>query len=93
MEIVIINNPNDGVSFAPEVSFTSKTAVTPTLIVASYDSNGKLLEIDMATVPAAANTEITLAASIPVRSDAASYKVFVWDSITFVPLSYAQIYS
>jgi hypothetical protein len=98
MDITITKNPYDGANFAPEVSFISKAAVMPTLIAASYDVSGKLLEINMATAPEAAaadkaaDTEITLAASIPVRSNAAYYKVFVWESGTFIPLSHAQTF-
>jgi beta-glucosidase len=68
----------------PKFSISSAAPLEASLIVAAYDSNGKLINKSTSSVSLEGGSASTLAATLD--PGAASYKFFIWDS-NFVPLT------
>ena len=66
--------------FNPKFSLCAKVPMSANLILAAYDTNGKLLNATIANVSLEADIAATLQASIPCQEHAAAYKFFIWDA-------------
>ena len=69
----------------PGFKLTAKVAVSGNVIVASYDSNGRLASVDTKPFTLAAGENATLQPMVPIL-EGGTYKFFVWDA-EYIPLT------